>query len=421
MLRSLRLAPWSLSVLVALSPAAIAQSWPTDFVTEELGDGWVQPTCLCYPDHDTDFDLLVAEKGGVVWNVRGGIKRFTPVIDLSLEVLNNGDRGLLGLAADPEWHDNGYIYLLYVVDPDGDGNDAEQESFGRLTRYTTTLDEYGDLVADPNSRLVLIGATWPEGIPSLHWSHAIGSLRFGTDGSLFVSSGDGAHYDLTDTGGFDPNGFGPGKFPPSEDIGSYRSLSLTSLAGKILRIDPATGLGLPDNPYYTGNPADHASMVWVLGLRNPFRIALRPNTGTPGRLYISDVGWNDYEELNQAYGGENFGWPCMEGPQTQSSYDSADPYGACNDPTIFTKPLWSYHHWRPGGPGFTGQCVAGAQVYEGSEYPQKYVGRLFFCEYASNWIRTVRFVNGKATDVEVFGNAVGNPIDLVANPLNGDL
>ncbi len=412
------------TILLALVAAANAkgQSLPTDFTAEEIGLGWEFPTCICFADDASNVDLLVAEKKGMVFNVRNGVRRTTPVIDVRDEVLDNGDRGLLSVAADPEWSQNGYIYLLYIVDPDGDGYDDEQESFGRLTRYTTTLDLNGDVVADPASRLVLIGPDWPNGIPSLHWSHSTGDLRFGVDGSLFISTGDGAHYDLTDAGGHDPNGFGPGKFDASEDIGAFRSQSITSLAGKILRIDPATGLGLPDNPMYNGTPADHQSMIWAMGLRNPFRFTVRPNTGSPGKLYICDVGWSTWEELDETVAGaENFGWPCFEGTKVQGSYDALDPLGMCDDPTIFDLPLWWFHHSFAGKAGFPAACVSGAQVYTGNLYPQKYNGRLFFCEYSYDWIRTVRFVNGQATDVELFANNIGNPVDLIADPVNGDL
>jgi hypothetical protein len=237
--------------------------------------------------------------------VRRGIRHAKPVIDLKDEILDNGDRGLLSVAIDPEFATNGWIYLLYIVDPAGDGSDSAGPSFGRLTRYTTAIDVNGDLLADPASRTVLIGASWPEGIPSIHLSHSVGDLRFSEDGSLFVSTGDGAHYDLTDLGGNDPGGFGTGKFDASEDVGAFRSQTVTSLAGKILRIDPATGLGLPDNPWFTGSAADNASRVWAMGLRNPFRFTLKPGSKSPGRL-DQRRRLNTWEELDNCTGGENW-------------------------------------------------------------------------------------------------------------------
>jgi len=419
--RSSRFVALSLAASLAapLAQDARAQTLQPGFTLEEIGIGWDRPTCIVFADA---ANMLVAEKGGMVWNVRNGVKRLAPVLDLRAEVLDNGDRGLLTIQVDPEWSENGYLYLGYIVDPNGDNNEAEQESFGRITRYTLAKDAGGDLVADPASRKILIGPSWTSGIPSLHYSHSIGDMRFAADGSLFITTGDGAHYDVTDAGGFDPNGFGTGKFDASEDIGAFRSQSLTSLAGKVLRVDPSNGTGLASNPYWTGNPWANQSRVWATGLRNPFRFCLRPGTGMPERLYIGDVGWNTFEEINHAARlAENFGWPCYEGPRVESSYDNADPISACNDPTVFTKPLWGIHHSVPGNPGFTMQCVAGMQVYGGTDYPQKYQGRLFFCEYSSNFIRTVRFVNGQPTEVELFASVIGNPVDLIAHPENGDL
>ena len=83
---------------------------------------------------------------------------------------------------------------------------------------------------------------------------------------------------------------------------------------------------------------------------------------------------------------------------------------------MYYEPLWVFHHWLNGKAGFPAQCVVGSQTYGGTEYPSKYVGRLFFCEYSSDWIRTVRFVNGQPTEVELFGDNIGNPIDLIADP-----
>jgi len=133
-----------------------AQTLPPDFVAEPVAGGWNQPTCVCFAGAD---DLLVAEKAGLLWDVRRGFKHGKPVLDLQQEVLNNGDRGLLSVAVDPQWDVNGLVYLLYVVDPNEDGNDWEQETFGRLTRYTTALDANGNRVADLALRFVLIGAT----------------------------------------------------------------------------------------------------------------------------------------------------------------------------------------------------------------------------------------------------------------------
>src|SRR5262245_19683556 len=100
---------------------------PAGFVAEPIGDVWLVPTALCFIDGTR---LLVAEKDGKLWLVENKVKR-NLVLSLESEVLSNGDRGLLGVAVDPHFDANGYVYLLLVVDPDGDGTDDEQESFSR--------------------------------------------------------------------------------------------------------------------------------------------------------------------------------------------------------------------------------------------------------------------------------------------------
>jgi glucose/arabinose dehydrogenase len=416
--RSASFAAFVALALLVSGRMAAAQSLPQYFTTEEIAGGWTQPTCLCFAGTD---DLLVTEKAGLLWDVRRGFKHVKPVIDLQQEILNNGDRGLLSVQVDPDFTTNGLIYLLYIVDPNQDGNDSEQETFGRLTRYKVYIDINGDMLADPASRTILIGNTWPEGIPSIHLSHSVGDMRFAADGSLFLSCGDGAHYDLTDAGGHDPNGFGPGKFDYSEDIGAFRSQSFTSLAGKLLRIDPATGNGLPDNPFYTGTATDNQSRIWAMGLRNPFRICLRPGSGSPERVFIGDVGWNTWEEVNSCWGSEDFGWPCCEGPHVQTSYKNADPAGYCINYTQFNKPMVTYNHSDPSWAGYIGNCTGGVCMYMGTDYPQAYNGRLFFADYAADWIRSLIFVNGKATTSELFGTGFGNPVDIISDPVNGDL
>jgi hypothetical protein len=195
---------------------------------------------------------------------------------------------------------------LYVVDPDEQEPDERGElvdTYGRLERYTADR-ERGRLVADLDSRTILIGEVPGDAFPICHSSHMIGTLRFGADGTLFAGAGDGAHFDGIDVGGrdapcFDPNQ-NPGFDPDAFDIGALRSIHPDSLSGKILRLDPLTGLGVPSNPLFDAqDPGSARSMTWASGLRNPYRFTVRPNgsadpdEGNPGSLYISDVGWGD--------------------------------------------------------------------------------------------------------------------------------
>ncbi len=312
---------------VLYSPVATALADDSGFVLQEIVTGLEKPTAIAFRP---DGAMLIAEFDGRVHVWQDGGLLTTPFINLSDEVGSVRERGLLGIALDPNFQVNGYVYLLYAVDeifgpPEEPSSEA---TFARLTRYTADPNN-GRNTALPDSRLVLLGAEAHEGFVCCGPSHTIGTLRFGLDGSLFVGAGDGASFSLVDDGGHHASCFLPDPFPgfeSDEDIGGFRAQWLESMSGKVLRIDPATGEGLPDNPFFTGDAGDVRSKVWVSGLRNPFRFNVRPGTPPPGTLYIGDVGWRKFEEINVATGGENFGWPCFEGNGPQARYaDEASP------------------------------------------------------------------------------------------------
>src|SRR5690606_20361321 len=122
------------------------------------------------------------------------------------------------------------------------------------------------------------------GFPITHESHSIGTVMFGEDGSLIVGNGDGSTYLAADAGGWrqgsSNTALADGIITPEEDVGAFRAQMIDSLSGKILRLDPATGDGLPGNPFFDpANPRSARSRVWALGLRNPFRFDIRPGTG----------------------------------------------------------------------------------------------------------------------------------------------
>ena len=434
MLRRVALALIALAVLRA--SAAHAVTWPTDFVSESAAPGatFTVPTAIAFTPAGR---ILVTEKRGRVYAIRGGAKE-GPLIDLSAEVLENGDRGLLGIAVDPEFTTNRYVYLLYTVDPDSNGVDNDNDAFGRLTRYQVSAGD--STVLDPASRTILLGATWRTGIPRGSDSHSEGALRWGRDGSLLVSCGEGAQYTSPDAGGFDAALFGPNRTDPAEDIGAFRSQHLSSLAGKVLRLDPATGRGYPSNPFYDGDVTSNRSRVWAYGLRNPFRFGVRPGTGStdpaagaPGTLYIGDVGWVTYEDLNVArVGGRNFGWPCFEGMGPNAPYQNANPshqgcssIGTPSNPSPHAPPVISTHHLGAelsSPPGVIGNSIIGGTFYTADRYPSAYWGAYFFSDYGQNWVRVARFdANDELVSVEPFATSTEGAVDWVAHPLSGDL
>ncbi len=331
-------------LLVTLPTAVLRADLPPGFGDVLVLGGWNQAVGLSFAP---DGRMFVWEKAGRVWIVENGVRLPSPLIDISEEVGDWVDYGLLGFTVDPDYYTNGYIYLLYVVDYhhllyfgtgqyDPDANQYNHDTIGRLTRYTANAAD-GFRSIDPASRLVLIGESITTGFPICHRSHGVGTVLFGEDGSLLASCGDGASFGGVDVGGWQSGSsntaLADGIITPTEDVGAYRAQLVNSLSGKVVRIDPQTGDGLPDNPFYdAGDPRAPRSRVWALGLRNPYRMALRPGSGGaderhvhPGVLFIGDVGWYTWEDLHVCgEAGENFGWPAFEGLEIMPDYYYAD-------------------------------------------------------------------------------------------------
>lgn len=325
-----------------LAGRAHAQSVPAGFNDAVVVSGFSEPVGFTF---DANGRMYVWEKAGKVWIVENGVKQPVPLIDISEEVGNWRDHGLLGFALDPGFLTNGYIYLLYTVDRHylmyyGTGsygattNEYFNATIMRVTRYTASGPTFNTVA--PASRLVLIGETRKTGVPLLHESHSTGALVFGSDGTLLLTVGDGASYNAVDVGS-DPQTYYAQALTdsiirPEENVGAMRSQMLGSLNGKVLRIDPATGNGVASNPFYNpAAPRSPQSRIWALGLRNPFRFTRRPGVGStdpaagnPGVFYIGDVGWSTFEEMDVCYTArQNFGWPLFEGMDPHAGYGAA--------------------------------------------------------------------------------------------------
>lgn len=431
----------ALCVLLSAGSAAAAVQLPSQFVADNVvtsGGPLDTPVAIAFFPSGR---FLVAEKDGVVWSVKNGVRSASPLINLSTEVLGGGDRGLLGIAVDPQYATNRYVYLLYTVDPDSNGIDTNDDGFGRLTRYQVSAVDSN--VVDPASRAILMGVSWRKGPTTGSGSHTVGALRWGRDGSLLVSAGEGAQFEFLDAGGNDAQmfGAGPNKADPVEDIGSFRAQDLRSLCGKILRIDPATGLGYPSNPYWDGDGSSVRSRVWAYGLRNAYRFAVRPGTGStspadgkPGVLLVGDVGAGAWEEIDVVTaGGANYGWPCREGVVARTEFNASHPFRlGCDsvgvvpdDPAQPVHPVvaWNHEDTQKSIPsGLIGLAVIAGAFYTGTSYPAPYRRQLFFADYAADWIKVLR-LDGMHRAIEVipFATAADMPVDFATDPVTGDV
>ncbi|NNE29516.1 MAG: HYR domain-containing protein [Saprospiraceae bacterium] len=432
--------------------SSIVEAQPTGFSDQLFVGSWNQAVGMTF---DQGGRMFVWEKGGKVWVVENGVKLPNPLIDISEEVGNWRDFGLVGFALDPNFLSNGRIYLQYTVDRhhliyfgtpqyDSNANDYFDATIGRVTRYTAEASTNFTTV-DYNSRTILLGESIDTGVPSLHESHGIGALIFGTDGSLMVATGDGASYGSTDEGSapetYYQQALDDGMITSAENIGAYRSQSLDSHNGKLLRISPFTGDGLASNPFYdSANPRSPKSRTYAYGLRNPYRLAMRPETGEhnpqegdPGEFYIGDVGWGNREELNIVDApGQNFGWPWWEGMTfNPGSYDDNTWEPANHERPkvdfrtgtargIQNGTIYNVGSQQIPGQSFTGNASTGGTWYTGTDFPSTWQNTYFHADYGGDWIKNfVMDADNDLQEVRNFKEAGGPIVDVSTSPVNG--
>jgi len=410
-----------------LPPPATA----VDLNSEIVVSGFIQPTSIEWiptPDRDT---LLIAEKSGVISVFQDGALLPTPFIDLSSKVNGKRDRGLLDIAVHPDFYNGSpYVYALYTYDPpevyqnigaagpDGKGNRA-----GRLTRitadastnYTTALpgsevvilgknsiwENFNAFVNSTNNIQEAPGGILPDGtnvrdfLAADSESHTVGSVEFGPDGALYVSNGDGASYNQVD-----PR--------------AARVQDIDNLSGKVLRIDPITGEGLSDNPFYNGDANANRSKVYHYGLRNPFRIAV---DSLDGRVFVGDVGWTTWEEINVSAPGANFGWPYYEGAdgfsrRTRLYEDLPEARAFYQSGESVTAPFLGLNHRT-----FGINAIVVGDVYRGNAFPVEYQGDLFFNDLGGGIVRNVSFdAAGNISSIDTFTTGAEVVVQIAQAP-----
>jgi len=450
--------PLLLILVIFCSSASSLLSQPTGFSDELVIDGWSQAVGVAF---DENGRMYVWEKGGKVWTVENGVKAAEPLIDISDEVGNWRDFGLVGFALDPNFLNNGHLYLWYVVDRhhllnfgtsnyNANASSEKEATIARLTRYTANPAGNFNTI-NYNSRKILIGETKASGPPILHESHGAGQIVFGTDGTLLVSIGDGASFTNPIDEGSHPatyfqQALNDGIITPEQNIGAYRCQSLNNLSGKILRIDPATGNGIPSNPYYqSNNPRSPQSRTWSIGIRNPYRITLKPESGShnaqdgqPGTFFFGDVGWSTWEDLNVVDApGQNFGWPIYEGISQQVGYNNpnyavsdaehARPkidwrHGADQARSFVNNQMQSIGNGAVEGQQFRGNSSTGGVWYTGDDFPEAYQNTYFHADYSAGWIRNFGFdENNDPTFVKDFKLNAGAVVFLNTSPVDNGL
>jgi glucose/arabinose dehydrogenase len=308
-----------LLVIDAGAMQASAATLPTGFTEAQVASGLSNATAMAFAP---DGRLFVCLQSGQLRVIKDGALLPTPF--LSVTVSSSGERGLLGIAFDPAFASNNYVYVYYTATTPAVHN--------RVSRFTAA----GDVAATGSETVILELNNL-----SSATNHNGGAMHFGPDGKLYVAVGENA--------------------TPSN------SQTLNNLLGKILRIN-ADGTIPTDNPFYTVATGNNRA-IWALGLRNPFTFAFQP---VSGRMFINDVGQNLYEEINDGIAGSNYGWPESEGPTTNMNHRG---------------PVYFYGHGGSltTGCAITGGAFYNPDV---AQFPAAYVGRYFFADYCSGWINT---------------------------------
>jgi glucose/arabinose dehydrogenase len=408
-----------------------------------------------------DGRIFVAQKSGMI-KVFDNLSDTTPTTfaDLSTKVNSYADRGLLGLAVDPNFPTNPYVYVLYTLDAPIGGtpprwSDSCPDPPGGTRDGCVVSSHLSRLRADVTTNKM----TGPEQVLIEDWcqqypSHSVGDLAFGTDGALYVSHGEGAAWNFTDYGqgggslgsptpknpcGDPPTGVGGTQTLPTAQGGSLRSQDLrtsgdpVTLDGAILRVNPATGAALPNNPLI-GNPDLNARRIVAYGQRNPFRFTIRPSTN---EVWVGNVGSDSREEINRVSNPTgsvvgNFGWPCYEGTGRYTPFDNAN-LNICENlytqANAVTAPYFAYSRSQELVAGeFTAGCNAGVTIsglafYTTGPYPDEYDDALFFADHSRRCIWAMqKGADGlpNPTNLKTFVAGAATPVDLEMSP-DGDL
>jgi len=331
--------------LVSLVSAA---TLPTNFSESQIANGLTNATAMAFAP---DGRLFVCQQGGQLRVIKNGALLATPFVTLTVD--SAGERGLLGVAFDPDFATNQFVYVYYTA--------TTPATHNRVSRFTANGD-----VALGASEVAILDLNNLSGATN----HNGGAIHFGPDGKLYIAVGENAN--------------------------SANSQTLGNLLGKILRIN-SDGTIPSDNPTtfpgIAGSPSGINRAIWSVGLRNPYTFTFQPNSG---RMFINDVGQSTWEEINDGIAGSNYGWSLCE--------------GACTPPNAnFRDPLFQYGH---GTSATTGCAITGGAFYNPTtvNFPSDYVGKYFYAEFCSGWIRRFDPATGTAT---AFATGIANPVDLI--------
>jgi uncharacterized protein (TIGR03437 family) len=358
--------PLLLLLATTIVPVCHGQIFAQQGFTDTLVANVPGPTAIAFLP---DGRMLVTSQNGTLRIFNSGAGGSAPIVALTIpsdRLCSNSERGLLGVAVDPDFESNSFLYLYYTFRPDGAicGSRTNPMPRNRVSRFR--LQNVNNTVDVASEQILL------DNMPSWNGNHNGGDLQFGADGLLYVSVGDS---------GCDPYGTGcAGTNDAARDP--------NTLLGKILRIDrngnvppsnPYTGPGIPRCNTENAPAGVRCQETFASGLRNPFRIAFDRNTSGNDRFFILDVGQNVWEEIDLGIAGADYGWNAREGACVNGSRTN------CPSPPVnFTDPIFSYPHGVtvPGTQSSGCDSIAGgAFVPNGRFGPAEFDGSFLFADY----------------------------------------
>ncbi len=386
-----------LSFFIYAKPATTATTLPIGF-KDELVTSVINPTAL---DFTPDGRMLVASRAGRLRIYKNGTLLSAPALNISAKTCSNFERGLLGVAVDPEFSTNHYIYLFYTYNKYGVCPSNEPTNPNNPVHRVSRFVMSGDTIGLSTEQVLV------DNIPSPNGNHNAGDLKFGKDGYLYASVGDGGCDYAGDSG-----------CQAFNDAPRDRNI----LLGKVLRITRNGGIP-PSNPYTDPetsarcgvpsangrtDPGKNCRETFVLGLRNPFRLAFDPEaSGT--RFFINDVGQDAWEEIDQGQAGADYGWNLCEGTNDNPSRPgsvgcSASPY---------TPPVHEYSH-DTGCSSITGAAF----VPDAASWPASYDDSYLFGDYVCGKIFELTPRSGGGFDQSEFASGLGEggPIAMAFEP-----
>jgi putative heme-binding domain-containing protein len=321
-----------------------APSLPPEFEWQTIARGLTGATALAAAP---DGRVFVCEQTGTLRAVKDGRLLAEPCLRLAVD--DQWERGLIGVAVDPRFSENHYLYVVYVA--------REPYPHHCVSRFTLA----GDTAVPGSERILFEGDDQSKLGGKVPAGHQGGAIHFGADGKLYIAIG--------------------------EQTAETPAQALDSLLGKILRIN-ADGTIPDDNPF-VGETSGKYRAIWARGCRNPFTFGVDPQTGL---MLINDVG-GKFEEINIGRAGANYGWPVADhGPTSDSRFQG---------------PIFWYPQASIGGAAF---CPAGDRPHA---FPSRYCGRYFFMDFVQGWIRSLDpHLTPRPIPSETFATGLSRPVDL---------